>query len=195
MLKELLEQVQRSGVFQYGLIKPSEISYLQEIREICKDNSCGQYGKSWACPPAVGTVEECKNRCLRYNTMLVFTGKYILDSSFDFDGMMRGMTDFKQLANELEAAVKPYLTDYLILSNEGCGTCKICTYPDEPCRYPERLHHSMEGYGILVSEAAKKAAVNYNNGENSVTYFGALLFNDTDILMDAEDGEPIGKRL
>jgi hypothetical protein len=37
--------------------------------------------------------------------------------------------------------------------------------------------------------------VNYNNGENSVTYFGALLFNDTDILMDAEDGEPIGKRL
>jgi hypothetical protein len=43
------------------------------------------------------------------------------------------------------------------------------------------LHHSIEGYGILVSELAKKAGVNYNNGENTITYFGSLLFNDTDI--------------
>jgi hypothetical protein len=33
---------------------------------------------------------------------------------------------------------------------------------------------------------AKQAAINYNNGENTVTYFGALLFNDIDVLTDTE---------
>jgi predicted metal-binding protein len=181
MVKTLSELIKGTDVFQYGFIRPSEIEYRQDIREICKDNSCRQYGKTWACPPAVGTVEECRNRCVQYNTMLVFTGIFLIEDSFDFEGMIRSLLDFKQIANSLESKVKPYLKKYLVLSNEGCGICKICTYPNTPCRFPERLHHSIEGYGILVSELAKKAGVNYNNGENTITYFGSLLFNDTDI--------------
>jgi predicted metal-binding protein len=182
MLQSLLEQIKQTRIFQYGLAKPSAIQYRQDIREICKDNSCRQYGRTWACPPAVGTVEECKNRCLQYNTMLVFTGKFTLEDSFDFEGMTRSLQDFKRIAREVEAAAKPYLKSYLVLSNESCNTCKTCAYPDAPCRFPEQLHHSIEGYGILVSELAKQAAVNYNNGANTVTYFGALLFNDTEIV-------------
>jgi predicted metal-binding protein len=183
-LQSLVEQVKQTGVFQCGFAKPSEINYRQEIREICKDNSCRQYGRTWACPPAVGTVEECKNRCLRYSAMLVFTGKFMLEDSFDLDGMKRSMNDFKRIAHEVESAAKPYLKNYLVLSNESCNTCTTCAYPDTPCRFPEQLHHSIEGYGILVAELAEQAAVNYNNGENTVTYFGALLFNHTDELTD-----------
>jgi predicted metal-binding protein len=178
VLEKIVEQVDKSGVFQYGLINPKEINYRQEIQEICKANSCRQYGKTWACPPAVGTVEDCRNRCLQYNTMLVFTGKFMIEDSYDFDGMMRAMLEFKQITRNLDLALKPYLSEYFILSNEGCGICKSCTYPDGPCRFPEQLHHSIEGYGILVSELAKQTGVNYNNGNNSITYFGALLFND-----------------
>jgi predicted metal-binding protein len=114
--------------------------------------------------------------------MLVFTGMFLLEDSFDYEGMMRGMVDFKQIARDLESAVKPYLKYYLVLSNEGCSICKTCTYPNSPCRFPEKLHHSIEGYGILVSELAQCAGINYNNGEDTVTYFGALLFNDGDIM-------------
>jgi len=181
MLQKLLKQIEGTGVFQYGLTKPSEVVYRQEIREMCEDNKCTGYGKTWACPPAIGTVEECRSRCLQYNTMLVFTGKFALEDSFDFEGMMRGMSGFKQIARDLESAVKPYLKNYLVLSNEGCGICKSCTYPHASCRFPERLHHSIEGYGIIVSELAEQVGVNYNNGNNSITYFGALLFNDPDI--------------
>lgn len=180
MLEQLLKRVEETSIFQYGLVKPSEIRYLQEIREICQGNSCRQYGRTWACPPGVGTIDDCRNRCMQYNTMLVFTGIFLLEDSYDYEGMMRSMAEFKLIAHELESAIKPYLKDYLILSNEGCGICKVCTYPDAPCRFPDQLHHSIEGYGILVSDLAKQAGVNYNNGENSVTYFGALLFNDTD---------------
>jgi predicted metal-binding protein len=112
--------------------------------------------------------------------MLVFTGKFALEDSFDLEGMKRSLKDFKQIAREVEAIAKPYLKNYLVLSNESCSTCKTCAYPDAPCRFPEQLHHSIEGYGILVTELAKQASVNYNNGENTITYFGALLFNNTD---------------
>jgi predicted metal-binding protein len=182
VLEKIIEQVEKAGVFQYGLTKPSEINYRQEIQEICKGNSCRQYGRTWACPPAVGTVDDCRNRCQQYNIILVFTGKFMIEDSYDFDGMMRALLEFKQIAQNLDLTLKPYLKKYLILSNESCSTCKSCTYPDIPCRFHERLHHSIEGYGILVSELAKQVGVNYNNGNNSITYFGALLFNDTDVL-------------
>ena len=184
MLKQILEKIIEADVFQCVSIKPHELSYQQEIRDICKGNLCRKYGTTWACPPAVGTIEECKNRCLQYNTMLAFTGKFTLEDCFDYEGMKRGMVEFKQITRKVESAVKPYLKDYLLLSNEGCITCTTCTYPYTACRFPEQLHHSIEGYGILVSELAHRTGINYNNGQNTVTYFGALLFNDTDAQED-----------
>jgi predicted metal-binding protein len=172
------EQIAHTDVFQYGAVKTSEIVYLQEIRDICKDNSCGQYGKTWACPPAVGSLEECRERCSQYDTILVFTGIFPLDNSFGFNSIVQGVLDFKKIAHTLDRLVKPHVDDYLMLSNEGCGTCQDCTYPDAPCRFPDQLHHSVEGYGILVNELANKTKVAYNNGENIMTFFGALLFND-----------------
>lgn len=177
MFDELLKAVKGTRVFEVGLINPTEIEYRQEIRDICLKNTCRQYGKTWACPPAVGTLEECRKRCCQYENMLVFTNKYNLENSFDYDGMMNGLRDFKAVARELETAVKPYLNNYIVLSNESCDTCANCTYPDFPCRFPEQLHHSIEGYGILVNDLAQKAKIRYNNGENTVTYFGAILFN------------------
>jgi len=50
---------------------------------------------------------------------------------------------------------------FLLLSNEGCIRCKSCTYPDAPCRFPDKLYPSLEGYGILVTELAKKAGLNF----------------------------------
>ncbi|HJA66742.1 MAG TPA: DUF2284 domain-containing protein [Candidatus Mediterraneibacter cottocaccae] len=57
----------------------------------------------------------------------------------------------------------------------SCRKCGKCTYPDAPCRFPERTHGSLEGYGIMVSELAGQAGIRYINGTNTVTYFGGLL--------------------
>ncbi|MFV0466869.1 MAG: DUF2284 domain-containing protein [Lachnospiraceae bacterium] len=178
MLEQILEVMQDAGVYQSGTTHPKKVTFLQEVRDICADNTCRKYGTSWACPPAVGTVEECRTRCLSYDTMIVFTGKYDLEDSFDYEGMIQGIQDFKKLALKVDALVSPFLEDYLVLSNESCELCSDCTYPDAPCRFPDQMQHSLEGYGIMVGELAKMTGVNYNNGPNSVTYFGALLFSD-----------------
>lgn len=169
-------RLKKIGINEYGLISTAEIPFEQEIRKICEDNGCRLYGTTWACPPAVGTVEECRARCLQYQTAMVFNAVYPLEDSFDYEGMMQGHTAFKDLCDRFYELVKPQLKEFLLLSNEGCKRCEICTYPSAPCRQPERLFPSLEGFGIHVAKLAGRANEKYVNGINSVTYFGMLLY-------------------
>lgn len=170
------EILTRAGAYQYGIVDTGEVEFCEDVRKMCADNRCGQYGKTWACPPAVGTVDECRERARRYEKMLVFSGKFDLEDSFDYEGMTAAMKDFEEIARRLDTEIRGKLKDYLLLSNEGCGNCTSCTYPDAPCRFPDQVHGSIEGYGIFVSKLAEQAGIRYINGENTVTYFGALLF-------------------
>lgn len=174
MVKEAV--LQGGGMWQARYVDKQSLVYHQEIRDICKGNTCRYYGKTWACPPAVGTIDECKARVDQYDNFLLFSQKYTLEDSFDVEGMLSGMRAFKDSVGVLESMISDMLTEHLILSNEGCARCKKCTYPDMPCRFPEQLHHSIEGYGFNVSELARSAGVLYNNGENTVTFLGGLLF-------------------
>ena len=93
-----------------------------------------------------------------------------------FEGMTAGLHAFKKTVDAFDAELKSLLSDYHLLSNEGCGRCETCTYPSAPCRFPSKLHPSLEGYGFVVSELAKNAGIRYINGADTVTYFSALLF-------------------
>ena len=145
-----------SGVFQYGLVDVSDIKFSQEVRGMCEVNTCQKYNKTWACPPAIGTVDECRERVQQYDTMVA------------------GGEKFKQVCLDVDRAIRRHADDFLLLANEGCDKCKECTYPDAPCRFPEQTHGSLEGYGIFVSELAKQAGINYINGANTVTYFAGI---------------------
>ena len=173
---EIEKAAAQTGFREFGFVEIETLRYHQDVRTICEGNTCRNYATSWACPPAIGTIEECRDRVNQYDKMLLFSQVYRLDSSFDFQGMVAGLLDFKQLVDRFHENLKDITSDFLLLSNEGCGRCTSCTYPDAPCRFPELLHHSLEGYGFVVNELAKEAGIRYNNGANAVTYFGALLF-------------------
>jgi predicted metal-binding protein len=164
------------GVWQYGVIPTEKILFSGEVRRICEGNVCRLYGTTWACPPAVGTVEECRQRCLAYPCALVFSARYPLEDSFDCEGMAAGHAGFKALCDRLHRLAAGEYPQTLLLSNEGCRRCGSCSYPDGPCRLPDVLFPSIEGYGIRVKELADAAGIAYNNGKNTVTYFGALFF-------------------
>lgn len=167
-----------SGFTEFGAIGTKNLKYYPEVRKICEGNVCRNYATSWACPPAVGSLEECRARTEQYDTMLLFSKKYDLEDSFDFEGMTAGLQNFKRAVDAFDEKLKGILPAFLLLANEGCGRCKKCTYPDAPCRFPQLLHPSLEGYGFVVNELAGRAGIRYNNGPDTVTYFGALLFNE-----------------
>ena len=176
MIQTLIAVAAGCGLTEWGVLATSELRFYPEVRRICEGNSCGGYGKTWACPPAVGTLDECRERVGKYENMFLFSQKFDLEDSFDFEGMHQGMVDFKETVDRLAELVKPLIPGVLILSNEGCGRCKKCTYPDAPCRFPDKLYPSIEGFGFIVSELAKQAGIRYNNGPDTVTFFGAVLF-------------------
>ncbi|MGI5958326.1 MAG: DUF2284 domain-containing protein [Massiliimalia sp.] len=172
--------LETTGVFQWGEISPRKNPFDPQVRMLCQGNVCGNYGTTWACPPAVGSLEECKKQCCSYSHAIVFNGVYPLEDSFDFESMKLGHKRFKEVCDRVYEVAKDSLSDFLLLSNEGCIRCKTCTYPQAPCRFPQMLFPSIEGYGIHVGQLAKAAGIRYINGANTVTYFGMLLYGKID---------------
>ena len=71
MNQELLEQrLAELPLYSYFFTSPDKLEFSPRVRWIC-EHECSQYGKSWACPPGVGSVEECRAHCMRYPTCLV----------------------------------------------------------------------------------------------------------------------------
>ncbi len=167
-----------AGFQECRVIKTSELDFHDEVRTQCEKNSCRQYGRTWACPPAVGTVAECKERVLKYSHMMLFSKAYVLADTMDLEEMARTMSDFKKQDRKLDDKLKDLLKSFQILSNESCDRCKKCSYPGKPCRFPDTLHHSIEGYGFNVLELSRKAAMKYINGQSTATFFGAVLYNE-----------------
>ncbi|MCR5845874.1 MAG: DUF2284 domain-containing protein [bacterium] len=164
------------GFSEAGMLDIPKLKYEPLVRQQCEKNDCGRFAKTWTCPPGVGTLEECKERVEGYGNMMLFNRKYELEDEFDFEGMIEGLMAFKELAGDFDEALEGKLEEYRLLSNEGCEMCETCTYPDAPCRFPDKVHHSLTSYGFTVAVLAKMAGMTYNNGPGTVTYFGALLF-------------------
>ena len=81
----------------------------------------------------------------------------------------------------VQSAVLPVLGDGILhLTCGGCRLCPVCAKrTGEPCRHPDKALPSMESYGIDVYNTTKDTALRYINGQDTVTYFGVVLFGDT----------------
>ena len=163
MLERIRQMALDSGMYQAEYLNADQIKCYPEVRQTCEGNVCGNYNKTWTCPPGVGTLEECEAKLRRFDKMLLFAKKYELEDSFDIEGMGEALLDFKKVVAGFDDRIRPVLEEFILLGNEGCDRCAKCTYPDEPCRFPE---------------LAKTAGVNYNNGPATVTYLGALMVKE-----------------
>ena len=162
-------------IFQYKMIDPKEIPFSQSVVEACRENRCGKYGTCWTCPPGVGNINDLQKRITNYKECLIFTCKHTLEDSFDFEGMREAGKTTQKLLLDILKDVKNDGVDYMAMGCEGCIICEKCTYPDAPCRFPEKAIPSIEACGISVVDLARNIGINYNNGPCTVTYFCAIL--------------------
>lgn len=158
----------------FALASKLRLSSAPEIRALCEANACGQYGGTWACPPAIGTVEECVLTLAKYPKALVVQSIAPLEDSFDLEGANIAARAFRQRFRAFIPTAREYCDTVLPLAAGGCDLCDACTYPDAPCRRPGEAVPSVEGYGINVLLLCKRAGLPYHSGANTVTYTGAL---------------------
>ncbi len=174
-MREQLLELLGTAIHQWGVMLVSDINFDESWRVACQSNACGKYNKSWNCPPAVGEIAELKQQCCKFQYAFVFTTMHQLEDQYDFEGMTDGKHSHEVTQQLIEQYVR--LHGGRILGAGSCDLCSKCTYPDSPCRHPDRVYVSIEACGISVCHVASHLNINYINGENTVTYFTMVLYN------------------
>lgn len=173
----LKKEILRLGAKAAAVINVENISFDPAFRSMCASNVCGNYGKSYMCPPDVGEIHVLILEAKTYSHAVVYQTVGLLEDSYDFEGMMEAGQLHNDLAQNVQALFCKNGRKALHLGAGGCRLCPVCgKKTGEPCRFPHRAMSSLEAYGINVSKLAGQCGMRYVNGENTVTYFGAALF-------------------
>jgi len=177
MNRELLEQqLSQLPLYIYDFIDLKELEFSDRIRWIC-ENECPMYGTSWACPPGVGSVEQCRHKCLAYdNCLLISTIVEVADIA-NMEETLATRPAHEEVTNQVRdimvsLGVQPY-----VLSTEACAICDRCAILDgQPCRHPQRMHPCVESHGINVVPMLESRGLEFQFGANVVTWISLLFY-------------------
>ena len=177
MNRELLEQqLSELPLYIYDFFDPKDLEFSSRIRWIC-ENECPMYGKSWACPPGVGTVGQCKSRCMGYrNCLMISTITEVADIA-DLEETLATRPDHEAVTNKVLDILRELGADPYVLSTEACTLCERCAILDgEACRFPEKMHPCVESHGINVVPMLESRGLEFQFGANVVTWISLLFY-------------------
>ena len=177
MNRELLEEkLSELPLYIYDFIDPAELEFSDRIRWIC-ENECPMYGKSWACPPGVGSVDSCRCKCKTYeNCLMISTITEVTDIA-DMEETLATRPEHEAVTLQVRDLMRELGAEPYILSTEACTLCERCAILDgEPCRFPESMHPCVESHGINVVPMLEKRGLEFQFGANVVTWISLLFF-------------------
>ncbi len=161
-------------LYAYAWIDPRELEFSQRIRWICR-HECPMYGKTWACPPGVGTVPECEKKCLSFtNCLMIATITEVADIA-NIDETLLTRAPHEEITNQVRDVLAENGLEPYVLSTEACSLCDRCAIEDGlPCRLPEKMHPCVESHGINVIPILEQQGLTFQYGENVVTWVSLL---------------------
>jgi predicted metal-binding protein len=157
----------------WGMVQTKDLVFSVAFLEACKTNRCGNYGKSWVCPPAINPG--LLSLYQKYQNALIISKISPLEDPFDLEGMNRGREVMQDLIHRFQTAFPD--GNYRLLGPGACSLCRECAYPDHACLHPERAVPPLEALGIDVLSLARTAKLKYYNGPRTITYFAAIFFD------------------
>ena len=176
-IDELTDLAKEAGFTYSAPLAMDSLEFREEVRSMCSADLCKSYGKSWSCPPAVGSIERAKERAGVYHRGIIVQTAGDLSDSFDMDGTAAIMQKHKKAFETLVRQVRQFYPECLPMGAGTCRLCRACTYPDRPCRHPDKMVSSMEAYGLLVSDVAIRSGLKYNYGENTMCFTSCVLID------------------
>lgn len=177
MNQEKLEQeLSQLPLYVYFFMEPGQLEFSERVRWICQ-NECGQFGKSWACPPGVGTVEQCRAHCMSYDRCLVISTITEVQDIADIAQTLATRQEHERITDQVAALMRQCGAEPFVLSTESCAICPRCAILDgQPCRFPERMHPCVESQGINVIPVLEENGLEFQYGQNVVTWISMLLY-------------------
>ena len=174
---ELLEQkLAELPLFGYFWIDPKELDFSDRIRWIC-EHECPMYNRTWACPPAVGPVAECKKKCRSYAHCLMIATITEVNDISDINETLATRPGHEKITNQVWDLLREQGIDPYILSTEACPVCEPCAWLDgQPCRLPGKMHPCVESHGINLIPTLESNGIEFQFGANVVTWVSLLFY-------------------
>ena len=179
MDKELLAaRLAELPLYTFEFVDPAKLEFNERIRWICQ-HECPMYGQSWACPPAVGTVAECEGKCRRFTGCLMISTITEVEDIANIEETLATRPEHEAITNQVRDLMRELGTEPYVLSTEACAECERCAYLyGEACRFPDRMHPCVESHGINLLAVLDELGLSFQYGENVVTWFSLLFFNE-----------------
>lgn len=121
------------------------------LRDGCKSNDCGFYGRFWTCPPGVGSEEAVAAKVKSYHHGLVLQ---MLTEAISCDLQPELFAEVSATFNEMTRMVRAELEKEVgktyVLGMSDCRLCDECAYPKEKCRHPEQVIPCISGHCVNV---------------------------------------------
>ncbi len=174
--KLLEEKLAQLPLYIYDFLDPKDLEFSDRIRWIC-EQECPMYGRSWACPPGVGSVQVCKGKCLSYKNCLLISTIVEVEDITNIQETLATRPDHEALTNQVRDLMRELGTEPYVLSTEACALCETCAILEgKPCRLPDRMHPCVESHGINVVPILESRGLEFQFGANVVTWISLLLF-------------------
>jgi len=172
----LFERLQELPLYYYDFIDPQKLEFSGRIRWIC-ENECPMYGKTWACPPAVGSEDDCTQKCRGYNRCLMISTITEVTDIANIGEALATRPAHETVTVQVEKLLREQGVEPYTLSTEACAICERCAYLDgQPCRKPEIMHPCVESHGINILPLLEELGLEFQYGENVITWFSLLFF-------------------
>jgi len=172
---ELAITAKECGFTHYANLDVDTLEFQQEIRDMCNPEQCNRYDKSWSCPPACATLDEIRARVMEYKTGILVQTVGEIEDSLDWDGIMDAGRQHKENFGRMKAVIKEKHPTVFAMGAGECKVCNECTYPDNPCRYPDEMETSMEACGLFVSKVCSDNDLDYNYGSEAIAFTSCFL--------------------
>jgi Predicted metal-binding protein len=171
----IIAEAKAFGFSHVGELRCETIELLPDVRSMCASGKCAIYDKNWACPPACGTLAECGERINQFKSGIIVQTTGELEDALDGETMMETEAQHKETFLKFRAVLGEAYPELLALGAGACQQCKVCSYPDSPCRFPQKAISSMEAYGMLVTQVCQDNDIPYYYGDLTITYTSCYL--------------------
>lgn len=140
---------------------------------LCRDNLCGEYGRTWACPP--GHTERMDSLSRRFSRA-VLVSTVVEGDPKDRELMQDANIRFKRTVREMVDSMRHAGFECCGLCDGGCELCPECAYP-EPCRFPDRLLPSVSAVGVDMGAYLESVGEKLEFRNDRVAFYAVVLFN------------------
>ena len=105
-MQTILALALQAGFTGAAPVEMSALVPLSQVREMCAADRCQMYGRSWSCPPACGTLEQCGTRMSKYRRGILVQTTGALEDDFDLESIAQTERRHKKAFLDLTRQVR-----------------------------------------------------------------------------------------